>query len=151
MRFISLALLSVLVMLSLPAQAAVVWSETTERGVPVTRWAMGANINEAYAATKVASGQPYSVVATCRAPGYFAYVGSMGQTQRGVSCGYETAEAALFEARARCEREGGRCDLEKLGHDTGKPIADNAAAGDLPKLLSGIISDSNADSVTMPR
>lgn len=145
MRVASLALLSLLALGSVPSHAALVWSETNERGVPVTRWAMGATLNEAFAAAKVAAGQPLSVISTCRSPGYFAYVGSMGQTQRGLSCGYETAEAALQEARAKCEAEGGRCDLEKLGLDTAKAIAANAHDASLPTEMSGIISDALPD------
>ncbi len=142
MRVFSLALVSMLTLTCVPAHAALVWSETNERGTPVTRWAMGANLNEAYAAAKVAAGQPLNVISTCRNSGYFAFVGSMGQTQRGLSCGFETAEAALQEARAECELEGGRCDLEKIGHDTSVAIASNASESGVPALMSGIISDS---------
>lgn len=137
MRSVSLAVAALLIVTSTAAQAALVWSETSTRGVPITTWAMGASSNEASAAAEAMAGQPVSVILSCRQPGYFAYVGAIGQTQRGVSCGYATPQAAVYQARMDCELEGGRCDLEKIGYDSGKALADNAKATGLPVNLPG--------------
>lgn len=131
------AVLSICLLSATAAHAALVWSETTERGTPIIRWAMGANINEAHAAAKANAGQPISVITSCRQTGYFAYVSSPGQTQHGVSCGYETLQAALYEARVECEQEGGRCDFERYGYDSGKPIVEGGDETDLATNLPG--------------
>lgn len=139
MRFAFSVLVVALCIGSAAAQAAVVWSEVSNRGVPVTLWARGANLNEATAAAKARAGQAITVLQNCRQPGFYAYVGSAGQSQRGVVCGYETSAAAVLAARYACEHEGGRCDLEKVGYDDGKPIAGNA--GDNKNLPEAVIAD----------
>jgi len=138
MRLTRFVIAASLLLCALPAHATLLWSETSEAGTPVLYWSKGANIGEVHAAARATIGRPYTVVLSCRKAGYFAYVGSPGQTMRGVSCGYETAEGALYEARNNCEAEGGRCDLEKVGYDSGKPIAGNASDTGIPAALPGL-------------
>lgn len=149
MRISACLLFSAVLMASASAHAAMVWTETEDRGVPVIHWSMGANLNEAQAAAKASTGnQTYRLIQSCRQPGYFAFVGSDGQTQHGVSCGYETVQAALYAAHMECENEDGRCDIEKYGHDEGKALADNADAAGLPADLPG--SSRSGGNVNMP-
>lgn len=121
MRALMLALVLFLTA-ALPAHAAVIWTEAEENGKTVTRWTRGANLNEAFAAVRAASGPDYRVLEVCRQPGFFAFVGSELQPQRGISCGYDTQEAALYAARLACELEDGRCDLERVGEDNGATL-----------------------------
>ena len=120
-------LLAFIALFASPASAYMLWSETTQNGVPVTSWTRGANGNEVNAAARAAAGQPIRILETCRQPGWFAYVGADNQTQRGVSCGFETKEAAIFRARANCEIEDGRCDLERLGFDDATSLGTQSA------------------------
>jgi len=125
-----LSLLALLGLLSpTPAGASVVWSESTTQGFPVTNWTRGNDLSESMSNARAYAGGPIRVLMACRQSGWYAYVGSEGQFQRGVSCGYETKQAALFRARAECLQEGGRCDLERLGYDP-KPAANENAKSD---------------------
>lgn len=127
-------LLAFIALFASPASAFMLWSETTQNGVPVTSWTRGANSNEVNAAARATAGQPIRVIESCRQPGWFAYVGSSNQTQRGVSCGFETKEGAIFRARANCEIEGGLCDLERLGYDDAASLGTQPAT-ELPVNL----------------
>ncbi len=109
--------------LALPASAALVWGETTKDGYPLTHWARGASVSEATNMLRAYAGKNAQVLMTCRQPGWYAYVGSSQDFRRGVSCGYESRVAALFKARAECEYEGGTCDVERVGYDTGEPFS----------------------------
>ena len=109
--------------LATPASAALVWGETTKDGYPLTHWARGASISEATNMLRAYAGRNAQVLIICRQPGWYAYVGSSRDFRRGVSCGYESRVAALFKARAECGHEGGSCNVERVGYDTGEPIA----------------------------
>ena len=146
----SFLMLAFIVLLASPASAYMLWSETTQNGVPVTSWTRGANINEVNAAARASAGQPIRVIESCRQPGWFAYVGADNQTQRGVSCGFETKEAAIFRARANCELEGGRCDIERLGYDDASSLG-TLPVTDLPvNLPAGGSINNDLRSVTGP-
>lgn len=106
-----------------PASAVLIWGETTKDGYPLTHWARGASVSEATNVLRAYAGRNAQVLMTCRQPGWYAYVGSSRDFRRGVSCGYESRVAALFKARAECSNEGGTCDVERVGYDTGEPFA----------------------------
>jgi hypothetical protein len=134
MRILLLALLAVFT-LAPHAQAAMAWTEAEEDGRHITRWTRGADLNEVYAAAHAVSGPNYNVLAVCRQPGYFAFVGSDFQPQRGVSCGFTDDAAAVYAARLKCEHEGGRCDVERVGYDEGVSLVGNTSK--LPTDLPG--------------
>lgn len=139
MRTLLLTLFSVL-MLCPVAQAAMGWTEAEEGGRTITRWTRGADLNEVYAAAHAVSGPNYSVLAVCRQPGYFAFVGSDFEPQRGVSCGFEDKAAAVYAARLQCEHEGGRCEVERVGYDEGVSLVGNTSS--LPTELPGTTATS---------
>lgn len=137
-------------LLAAPAQAAMVWAETTAHGMPQTLWTKGANLNEVNAAARAFAGQPIHILESCRTPGWYAYVGADDQTQRGVSCGFETREGAIYRARQACELEGGRCDLERLGFDDGKALGNPPSEPELPTHLTGTTASGYVVSPTGP-
>lgn len=140
---LALSCLALTLCLAGSAHAALVWSETTNRGVPTIMWARGANLNEAHAAAKAMTNQPIRVLQTCRQPGFYAYVGSQAQSQHGIACGYETAQSAVLAAHQACELEDGLCDLEKIGYDDGEAVANNADAAGLPQSLGNSSANGN--------
>lgn len=113
---------TLLFLLAQPAAAAIAWTEAEENGRTVTRWTQGADLNEVFTAVRASVGPDYRVLEVCRQPGFFAFVGSPIESQRGVSCGFATQQAALYAARNECEVEGGRCDFERIGHDEGESL-----------------------------
>ncbi len=125
---------------SLSAHAAVIWTEAEEDGRIVTRWTRGADLNEVHAAARAVSGPDYQVLALCRQPGFYAFVGSDVEPQRGVSCGFSDDGSALYAARLQCEHEGGRCDVERVGYDDGASLVGNVSK--LPTELPGSTSSS---------
>lgn len=144
MRFFALVLIT-LVGIASSAQAAVLWSETTERGYPLTHWTKGANLEEVFATAKSYTGsKELNVLAQCRSTGWFAYVGAQDQFQRGVSCGYENKEAALHKARMECLAEGGKCTVERVGYDDGRAGPSAGEPNGVPATLSGLLADGAA-------
>ncbi len=142
MRLTFTLALAALLLTATGTHAAMGWTEATEDGVVVTRWTRGADVNEVYAAVRGTSGPNYRVLALCRQTGYFAFVGSDVQPQRGVSCGFESDAAALYAARLQCEAEGGRCDVERLGYDDGASLV--GAVSRIPADLPGVTSTGGA-------
>ena len=137
MRALLLTFISLLFM-STATHAAMGWTEDKQNGQIMTRWTRGADLNEVHAAARAASGRDYSVLAICRQPGFFAFVGSDTEPQRGVSCGFEDDAAAVYAARLKCENEGGRCDVERVGYDDGTSLVGNISK--LPSELPGSTS-----------
>jgi len=133
--FSLLALLALV--LPVPSNAALVWSESTSSGYPITNWTRSPTLSQALADARAYAGGHIRILAACRQPGWYAYVGSENQFQRGISCGFETKEAALFKARNECRYEGGRCDLERLGYDKGLELSDEEEHLAIPDTLPG--------------
>jgi hypothetical protein len=141
MRFIGLIITIMLGAMS-AAHAAVLWSETTNRGYPLTHWTKGATLEEVLSAAKSYSGVgELNILAQCRGTGWFAYVGAQDQFQRGVSCGYENKESALHKARMECLAEGGKCTLERVGYDDGRASPAASAVNGVPTSLPGLLAD----------
>lgn len=127
-----------------PARAALVWGESDQHGSSVTHWARGGTVNEATNLLRAYAGEQVNVLLSCRQPGWYAYVGSSRDTRRGFSCGYDSRVSALFKARVACENEGGPCDEERVGYDTGDQVIRGPATG-IPEELPGPTNDrSNA-------
>jgi len=140
----ALILLVALSATTTPASAAMVWSETTVGSAPITNWSRGSTIEEAMNNARAYAKGDMQVLLTCRQPGWFAYVGSNQDFPRGVSCGFATKEAALYKARLECEAQGGKCDVERLGEDSG--VSTNpASASAVPEILPGSSGDVRQD------
>ena len=123
---------------ALPARAAVLWSETSENGYPVTHWAKGATVEEVSNLPRAYVGGHSRTLVLCRQTGWFAYVGSQRDFRNGAVCGYATEIAAVYAARQHCELQDGICDLERVGYDTGVP-ATAITSTSLPVILPGTV------------
>lgn len=137
-RFVLLTVCALLA-LSAPARAAVLWSETSSRGVPTTHWAKGATIEEVSNLMRAYVKGDSRTIVMCRQPGWFAFVGSARDLRNGVVCGYTTQRAAVYAARQRCELQDGICDVERAAFDNGASTTGQPPST-LPVTLPGAMS-----------